>query len=76
MVGIPAQGPWKPILDLISHEETDKGLPDITFLVINKQSGLPGQIRFELAKPPTPEQRQYADNVIQVVFAFYCRKPS
>jgi hypothetical protein len=31
-------------LDEISAEEANRGLPDITFLVISKQSGLPGQI--------------------------------
>jgi hypothetical protein len=70
-VGIPARGPWKPVLDEIAREETAKGLPDITFLVINRQTGLPGQIGFKPAKPPTPEQRGMADEEIGKVFAHY-----
>jgi hypothetical protein len=71
LVGMPAQGPWKPILDEIALEETSQGRPDFTYLVINKQSGLPGQIGFEPAKPPSLEQRQRADQEIQKVFAHY-----
>ena len=70
-VGIPARGPWKAILDEIAREETAAGRPDITFLVINRQTGLPGQIGFKPAKPPTSEQRRTADDVIQKVFAHH-----
>jgi hypothetical protein len=70
-VDIPARGPWKPILDEIAREETASGRPDITFLVINKQTGFPGQIGFKPAKPPTREQRQIADSTIANVFAYY-----
>lgn len=72
-VGIPARGPWKAILDEIAREETSVGRPDITFLVINRQTGLPGQIGFKPAKPPTPEQRRMADAVLQNVFAYHRR---
>jgi hypothetical protein len=61
-------------LDEISAEEANRGLPDITFLVISKQSGLPGQIGFEPAKPPTHDQRRLADKVIQTVFTRYGRE--
>ena len=67
LVGIPAQGPWKPILDLIGHEYE----PDITYLVINKQFRVPGQIGFTPAKPPTEEQKRRAREVIKAVFAKY-----
>jgi hypothetical protein len=70
-VGIPARGPWKPILDEIAREETLNGRPDLTFLVINKQTGLPGQIQFEPAKPPTSDQRAFADQTLRAIFAFY-----
>jgi hypothetical protein len=70
-VGIPPRGPWKPILDEIAREETARGRPDITFLVINKQTGLPGQIGFRPARPPTLDQRRMADDVIQKVFAYH-----
>ena len=39
---------------------------DITFLIINKQTGLPGQIGFELAKPPSLDKRRMADDMIYV----------
>ncbi|MER8917692.1 hypothetical protein NKI32_28240 [Mesorhizobium sp. M0761] len=65
-VGIPAQGPWKPVLDQISSEET----PDITFLVVNKD-GLPSQIDFKQANPPTEEQKEMAADMIEAVFAHY-----
>ena len=68
---MPARGPWKPVLDEIAREETASGRPDITFLVINKQTGFPGQIGFKPAKPPTREQRQIADDAIAKVFAYY-----
>jgi hypothetical protein len=70
-VGIPSRGPWKPILDEIAREEMARGRPDITFLVINKQTGLPGQIGFKPAKPPSLDQRRMADDVIQKVFAYH-----
>ena len=71
LVGIPAQGPWKPVLDIIAKEETSAGRPDITFLVIKKSTGLPGQIGFEPAQKPTPEQRQYAAEELEKVFQWY-----
>lgn len=71
LVGIPAPGPWKPVLDEISLEERAAKRPDITYLVINRASGLPGQIEFEAAKPPTAEQRAKADEEIRSVFEYY-----
>ena len=71
MLAIPTRGPWKPVLDEISREETGKGLPDITFLVISKRTGLPGQIGYKPAKPPTAQKRRVADETIQKVFAHY-----
>jgi hypothetical protein len=71
ILGIPARGPWKPVLDEISREETARQRPDITYLVVAKTSGLPGQIKFEAAKPPTLEQRAIADQIIRNVFDWY-----
>ena len=71
-VGIPPQGPWKPVLDLISKEETDKGLPDLTFLLIKKQTGFPGQIGFVRAKKPTKQQMELARQKLREVFDRYC----
>jgi hypothetical protein len=70
ILDIPARGPWKPVLD-VSHEERGKSLPDITYLVISKTSGLPGQIEFKPAKPPTPEQIKKANDTLENIFAHY-----
>jgi hypothetical protein len=43
-VCVPVQGPWKPILDVVSAEETNQGLPDITFLLLNRHTRYPMQI--------------------------------
>ncbi|MBZ9925018.1 hypothetical protein [Mesorhizobium sp. BR1-1-4] len=65
-VGIPAQGPWKSLLDEISREET----PDITFLVVNKD-GLSSQIDFKDARPATDKQKGHAADIMEAVFAHY-----
>ncbi|TPJ70729.1 hypothetical protein [Mesorhizobium sp. B2-6-2] len=67
-VGIPAQGPWQPVLDEIAKEEN----PDITFLVVNKD-GLSSRIGFEAANPPTDKQRKGAERTIQAVFTHYAK---
>ncbi|RWQ12712.1 hypothetical protein [Mesorhizobium sp.] len=70
-LGIPAQGPWKPILDEISREETAAGRPDITYLVVSKTTNLPGQIGFTAAKPPSADQTKRALETIEAVFEHY-----
>jgi hypothetical protein len=71
LVRIPATGPWKPVLDAISHEDRGAGRPDITYLVISKKTRLPAQIEFQSAKPPGSEQKQLAHRTIQQVFDYY-----
>ncbi len=71
LVGFSPRGPWKPLLDEISREQAEQGLPDITFLVVRSKDGLPGQIDFKPANPPTAEQRQQAQRMIQKVFNHY-----
>lgn len=70
-LGIPAQGPWKPVLDAISREEREKGFPDLTYLAINKKWQVPSQVEFRASNPPTAEQRKIAADVIRKVFAHY-----
>ena len=60
-VSIPARGPWKGLLDLIAHEETIAGRPDITLLVVLKRTGYPGQINGESARPPSTHQKKYVE---------------
>lgn len=71
-VGIPPQGPWRPVLDVISREQTARGLPDITFLLKNQRTRLPGQIGFMNAAKPTPRQRELAKQKLREVFDTYC----
>jgi hypothetical protein len=71
-VGVPTRGPWKPVLDLISTEESERSAPDLTFLVKNKQTGLPSQIGFVGARFPTPDQVEKARNELRRVFDKYC----
>ncbi|THD43994.1 MAG: hypothetical protein E7774_11570 [Bradyrhizobium sp.] len=55
-LGIPTRGPWKPILDKLSKEETEGKRPDITFMVVSARTGYPAQIGFRAAKPPDAQQ--------------------
>jgi hypothetical protein len=71
LVGIPPTGPWKPVLDTISHEDRYAGRPDITYLVVSKKTGLPAQIEFKAAKPPLADQKEIALKTIRSVFSYY-----
>ena len=71
-VGVPAMGPWQPVLDVISDEETHNSYPDITFLLKNKTTGYPGQIGFVRAKKPTGAQAAIAHREVQQVIDTYC----
>ena len=71
IVGIPGMGPWKPILDDMGQEETEAGRPDITYLVVRRSTGYPGQIDFQPANPPTDAQIAYADQVFIAIFEHY-----
>jgi hypothetical protein len=39
-VGIPKQGPWKPVLDAIADESDAAGEPDITFVIRIRPRGI------------------------------------
>jgi hypothetical protein len=72
-VGLNAQSTvWKPALDEISKQQALQNLPDITFLVRRKDTGLPGQIGFNKAEKPTPEQVKFARGKLQEVWDKYC----
>jgi hypothetical protein len=70
-LGIPARGPWKAVLDELSHAEKAAGRPDITYLVVKASTGYPGQIGFKLADPLSDEQRILADATINEVREYY-----
>ena len=67
LVGMPVQGPWKPILEVISAEETAEGRPDLTFLLLNRHTRYPMQIGLVRSNDPTPEQRQLARGEVQKI---------
>jgi hypothetical protein len=69
--GMPIQGPWKPILDVVSAEETNQGLPDITFLLLNRHTRYPMQISPVRSNDPTPEQRERARREVQKIIDRY-----
>ena len=70
-VGMPTQGPWKGVLDTISREETHQGLPDVTFVLVNKRTGYPSQIGFTRSRNPTPQQKVRARAEVQKVINYY-----
>lgn len=70
-VGMSARGPWKKVLDEISREEAEKGLPDITFLLKRKDTGYPGQIDFKKADIPDGQQKLWARAKLQEVIDYY-----
>jgi hypothetical protein len=66
------QGPWKKVLDEISHEETAKGCPDITFLLKKKSTGYPSQINFHaVAGMPDSQHKAWAREKLQEVIDKY-----
>ncbi len=70
-VGMPIQGPWKPILDVVSAEERNQGLPDITFLLLNRHTRYPMQIGPVRSNDLTPEQRERARREVQKIIDRY-----
>lgn len=70
-VGIPRQGPWKPLLDIISDEQAARGLPDVTFLIINKGTRYPGQIGRVVARKPSDEQKALAKRKLDEIREAY-----
>jgi hypothetical protein len=74
LLGIPTKGPWRPILDKISRQERAANRPDITYLVVRKRTGYPGQIEFEISTTPSAAQRAVADKTFEEIFAYYRRQ--
>jgi hypothetical protein len=70
-VGMKPRGPWKKMLDEISSEQKSMGLPDITFVLMNKTTRYPGQIGMVLARSPTNEQKKLARKKAQEVVDKY-----
>jgi hypothetical protein len=65
------QGPWKAVLDELSKRETADGRPDITYILVRKGTGYPGQIEFKSANPPSEHQKVVADKIKHDVWEYY-----
>lgn len=61
----------KQILDKIAREEMAKGLPDITFILIRKNTHYSGQIGFKPAPSPSDDQKRMAKEALQAVIDLY-----
>jgi hypothetical protein len=68
-IGKPARWTlWKAVLDEISRTK-----PDITIIVLQANSGWPGQINYrETNGKPTPAQKIFAQDELAKVFTAYC----
>ncbi len=65
---------WKDVLDTIAHDR-----PDISIIVLNADSGWPGQIDGKpvIERKPSPQQKVYAQAELDRVFKQYApRKPA
>ncbi|MEJ8571678.1 hypothetical protein [Microbaculum marinum] len=71
LTGRQARGPWKTVLDEIGFEEKRSGRPDIAFLVVRKDTKIPGSIDFQRAVPPTAAQLATAKQRFQDIFDHY-----
>jgi hypothetical protein len=66
-VGIPTQGPWKPVLDAIADACDAAGEPDITFVIKNKTTGYPSRVGRVTRRNLTPDQKRFARGKVQEV---------
>jgi len=59
---------WKDVLDTMAHDR-----PDISIIVLNADSGWPGQIDGKpvIEGKPTPHQKVYAQEELDRVFKHY-----
>jgi hypothetical protein len=70
-VGIPPQGPWQPVLDLIANDADKAGVPDLTYLVRNAQTGYPSRIGRMTRRQATDDQKRLARTKLQEVIDKY-----
>ena len=70
-VQILPRGPEKALLELIASEERAHMCPDITVLLVRKDSGYPSQIDGARSKNPTPQQKARARQKLQEVIDVY-----
>ncbi len=61
----------KRMLDKIAREELAKGLPDITFILVRKNTRYSGQIGFKPSPTPSDDQKRMAREALQAVIDLY-----
>jgi hypothetical protein len=72
IVGKPARGPWRPVLDQIAKEEMSNGRPDITVIVLSAK-GWPGRVGFkDVDGNPSADQKKLAQKKLDETFSHYC----
>lgn len=71
IVGVPLRGPWRPVLDVISREESAAGRPDITHLLINVRTGMTSRVEFEDARPRDPAHRARLREIQETCWAHH-----
>ncbi|HTB00963.1 MAG TPA: hypothetical protein VK804_10850 [Bradyrhizobium sp.] len=65
------RGPSKQVLDLIADEEKAAGKPDITVILVRRNTGYPGQIDGKETKKPTDAQKRRAHEKMQEAIDAY-----
>ena len=70
-VGIPARGPWQPVLDAIADEADREKRPDLTFLVRNARTGYPSRIGRLTKRNPEAWQKERARVKVQEIIDKY-----
>jgi hypothetical protein len=71
-LGIAAQGPWKPVLNMLAHKEINVGCHDLTHLLVNGKTGISSYLGWtQTATPPTYEQKKEWEKEVAKIWPFY-----
>jgi hypothetical protein len=65
------RGPSKEVLDLIASQEMAAGRPDITVILVRRDTGYPGQIDgLETGKPKQSQMQRAREKMQEVIDAY------
>ena len=71
-LGIAAQRPRKPVLDMLAYKEINAGCPDLTHLLVNGKTGISSYVGWTpTATPPTYEQKKEWEKEVAKIWPFY-----